>query len=361
MTSSEQSQEPFSPSDRQVGGASGMSRRDFLVQTGALGAFAAGAFDLASAVLTRGAPRRIDVHHHISPPTWLEAVRRAQLDFPPAVSWSPEQSIADMDQADIATSVVSPTMPHVGFLGAAEAARIARESNEYAKKLMSDRPGRFGMFAMLPLPHVDESLTEIEYACDVLKVDGIGVMTSYGDKWLGYPQFAPVFEELNRRRATVRTHPNRANCCINLVQGVSEAVVEYAADTTRAIASLIFSGTSRRFPDITFIHAHGGGALTAVVERFEDYMVRTHKDTFTREIVDRELTRFYYDTAQVSNSVTMAALIKLVPMSQIVFGSDYPFRPSTEQLQSLTAIFNKKDLNAIGRQNALRILPRLPQ
>ena len=72
---------------------------------------------------------------------------------------------------------------------------------------MADHPGRFGVFAMLPMPYIDECLKEIEYAFDTLKVDGIGMMTSYGDKWLGYPQFAPVFDELNRRKATVYTHP----------------------------------------------------------------------------------------------------------------------------------------------------------
>ena len=98
---------------------------------------------------------------------------------------------------------------------------------------MADHPGRFGMFAMLPLPYIDECLKEIEYAFDTLKVDGIGMMTSYGDKWLGYPQFAPVFDELNRRKATVYTHPTSPNCCVNLVQGVNDATVDWAADTTR--------------------------------------------------------------------------------------------------------------------------------
>ena len=137
--------------------------------------------------------------------------------------WTPQRSIEDMDKAGIATAMTSPTTPQVGFLPPADAARVAREANEYAKRLMADHPGRFGVFAMLPLPYVDESLKEIEYAFDTLKVDGIGMMTSYGDKWLGHPQFAPVFEELNRRKATVYTHPTSANCCVNLVQGMSDA------------------------------------------------------------------------------------------------------------------------------------------
>ena len=336
-----------------------MNRRSFLEGAVALGALAVSGTGSAPRVRAQAKPHRIDVHHHISPPTWLDAVKKAKLDFPPTVNWTPQKSIEDMDHGGVATSIVSPTMPHVAFLGAEDAARIARASNEYVKKLMADHPGRFGMFAILPMPHVDESLKEIDYAFEVLGADGIAMMTSYGDKWLGYPEFTPVFEELNRRKATVYTHPNRANCCVNLVQGIPEAVVEFGADTTRTIASLIFSGTSPRFKDINFIFSHGGGALTAVVERFQDFLVRTYKDKFTRESVDRELRRFYYDTAQISNAVTIEALVKLVPISQVVFGTDYPFRTSAEHVKGLTRVFSGEDLRAIDRENVLRIVPRL--
>jgi predicted TIM-barrel fold metal-dependent hydrolase len=337
-----------------------LSRRGFVTGTAALGAFAATGLGVAPKARAQAA-NRIDVHHHIAAPTWLDAVKKAKRDNPPMANWSPQKSLDDMDQAGTATAITSPTTPQVGFLPADEAARLARESNEYAKKLMADHPGRFGVFAMLPMPYVDESLKEIEYAFDTLKVDGIGMMTSYGDKWLGYPQLAPVFDELNRRKATVYTHPTGANCCVNLVQGVPETVVEYGADTTRTIASLIFSGASQRYSNINFIFSHGGGVLTAVAERFQIQMVTRppYKDKFTREAVDGELKRFYYDTAQISNAVTIAALAKLVPMSQIVYGTDFPYRSGAEHTTGLAAQFSAADLAAIDRENALRILPRL--
>jgi predicted TIM-barrel fold metal-dependent hydrolase len=186
-------------------------------------------------------------------------------------------------------------------------------------------------------------------------------MTSYGDKWLGYPIFTPIWEELNRRKATVYTHPTSANCCVNLVEGVPETVAEFGADTTRSIASLIFSGTSQRFKDINFIFSHGGGVLTATAERFEIQMVTTppYKDKFTREEVDHELRRFYYDTAQIANAVTIEALVKLVPVSQVVFGSDFPYRTAEEHVKGLSTRFDAADLKLIERENAVRILPRL--
>ncbi|MGA3004520.1 MAG: amidohydrolase family protein [Acetobacteraceae bacterium] len=314
---------------------------------------------LIPAARAEPAVHMIDVHHHIVPPAYVDAVKRAKLDNPPMTSWTPEKSLEDMDKAGTATSIMSPMPPQVGFLPAAEAAKVARESNEWSRQLAKDHPGRFGVFAMLPLPYIDESLKEIEYAFDTLKADGIGMMTNYGDKWLGYAEFAPVFEELNRRKAVVYTHPMSPGCCVNLVKGVSDAAIEWGADTTRTMASLIFSGASARYSDINFIFSHGGGVITSVAERFRVQMVNTppYKGKFTRDMVDHELNRFYYDTAQVANEVTIQALAKLVPVSQILFGTDFPYRTSAEHVAGLTARFDAQDLAAIGRGNALRILP----
>ena len=339
-----------------------LSRRSVLsggAATLAVGALAASPFKATA----QAKPHRIDVHHHVTPPSWLAALKKAKLENPLRDNWSVQKSLDDMDKAGIATAMASPTTPQLNFLADDKetSARIARESNEYAKKLMSDHPGRFGLFAMLPLPHIDASLEEIAYCFDTLKADGIGTMTSYGDKWLGYPQFTPVWEELNRRKATVYTHPTGANCCVNLVQGIGEAAIEFGTDTTRTIVSLIFSGTSQRYKHINWIFSHGGGALTAFAERFQIQMVSTppYKDKFTRAIVDGELNRFYYDTAQISNAVTIGALAKLVPISQIVYGTDFPYRTGLDHVKGLGAVFAGADLMAIERENALRIVPRL--
>jgi len=340
--------------------AGSVSRRGFGAM--ALGAgFAATGFGGAPKAAAQAKPHRIDVHHHIVPPAWLAAMDIIGRTDGLIAGWSVQKSLDDMDKGGVATSLVSPTTPQVTGLGRAAAARIARESNDYAKKLTVDHPGRFGVFAMLPLPNIEDSLKEVEYAFDTLKVDGVGMMTSYGDKWLGYPQFAPLWEELNRRKATVYTHPTGANCCVNLVQGITEATVEYGADTTRTIASLIFSGTSQKYSDINFIFSHGGGVLTAVAERFQIQMVSRppYKDKFTRDSVNAELKRFYYDTAQVANAVTLGAVVNLVSVSQIVFGTDYPYRTAADHVKGLTAAFSGADLQAIDRDNALKILPRL--
>jgi 6-methylsalicylate decarboxylase len=300
------------------------------------------------------------VHHHISPPTWLDAVKSMKNDNPPMANWSIQKTLDDMDKGGVAVSITSPTAPQIVGMDAAMAARMCRESNEYAKKLEADYPGRFGTWAMLPLPHVEESLKAIEYAFDTLKVDGIGIMTSYGDKWLGYAEFEPVWQELNRRKATVYTHPMSPSCCVNLVKGVYDPLIEYGTDTTRSIYTMIFSGFGAKYPDINWIWSHGGGALTAFYERFtvQSLMTPPYKDKFTRAQVEEQIRRFYYDTAAIPNDITMSALAKMVPVSQIVFGSDFPYRYAAEYAKFLPTFFKGDDLKAIDRDNALRLLPR---
>jgi 6-methylsalicylate decarboxylase len=283
------------------------------------------------------------------------------VENPLIVNWSVQKSLDDMEAGGVATAILSGNVPEVRPLAKEAATRIARESNEYARQLAMDYPGRFGVFAMLPLPYIDESLREIAYAFDKLKTDGIGVLTNYSDKWLGYSYFEPIWDELNRRKATVYTHPADANCCVNLVRGIPQTAVEWGADTTRTIASLIFSGTSQKYRDINWIFSHGGGGLTAFAERLLVQMVQTppYQGKFTREMVQAELNRFHYDTAQVSLDGTLVALAKLVPISQIMYGTDFPYRTAAEHSKGVDGIFGEADRKLVNRENALRILPRL--
>jgi 6-methylsalicylate decarboxylase len=343
--------EPFAATD--------MSRRAVLAGGAALALGSAAGF--SSKAFAQAKPHRIDVHHHIVPPTWFAAMEIiGRADFP-LKNWSIQKTIEDMDKGGVAVSMTSPTTPQVTPLGKEVAVRIARESNDYAKKLMVDHPGRFGVWATLPLPHIDESLKEIAYAFDTLKVDGVGCMTSYGDKWLGHEMFAPVWEELNRRKATVYTHPTSPSCCANLVQGVPDYMMEFGTDTTRTIASLIVSGTSMKYKDINWIWSHGGGALTAFAERFQVQLVNTppYRGKITRAMVDGELKRFYYDTAAISGAVTLGALDKLVTSSQIVYGTDFPYRTAADHTKGVTEYFKGDDLKKVDRDNALRLVPRL--
>jgi len=338
------------------------SRRTFLTGLAALGATAIlpGCKSATPAASVAGArPHRIDVHHHILPPRYMAAVASRRAG--PAPEWTPARSVEEMDRSGIATAITSIIQPSV-WLGDDAAARgLAREVNEYAARMTTDFPGRFGMFATVPVPDVEGSLREIEYALDVLKADGIGFMTSYGDKWLGDPGLTPVFEELNRRKAVVYTHPTTPACCARLVRGVPPSTIEFATDTTRTIASLLFSGTATRFRDVRFIFSHGGGTMPFLTGRFMRLAATTKEAaTLLPNGPVPELRRFHYELAQAAHPMALAALLKLVPVSQVLLGTDFPFRPGAEVLEGLGQQgFNAADLRAIERANALALLPRL--
>ena len=302
-------------------------------------------------------PHRIDTHHHIAPPKFIDEMRA--LLQPPTLAWTIEKSLEDMDKAGVATSITSITTPGVWIGDHTQGRRVARECNDFAARLVVDYPGRFGMFAALPLPDVEGSLREIEHGLDVLKADGICLFTSYRDKWLGDPAFEPVMVELNRRKAVVYTHPEAPVCCRGLIPGINEAVIEYGTDTTRAIARLLFSGTASRYPDITWIFSHGGGVLPMLCERFVRAGKLPQNAPHVPNGVMHELLRFYYDVAQIAHTPGLAALTKMVPISQILWGTDFPFRFGWEYLKGLGEFgFSDADLRKIERDNALKLLPR---
>src|SRR5262249_49242241 len=147
-------------------------------------------------------------------------------------NWEPEKAIAEMDKHGIATSIVSMGNPGVWFgpAEAKEARALTRSSNEYMAGMARDFPGRFGWFAACPLPDRDGSLEAIAYAYDKLKADGVGLLTSYDDKYPGDPMFWPVMEELNKRKAVVFIHPTTANCCRGLQPGIPASALEFPFD-----------------------------------------------------------------------------------------------------------------------------------
>jgi predicted TIM-barrel fold metal-dependent hydrolase len=308
-------------------------------------------------------PGRIDVHNHMLPP-FYQKIRKAEA---PGMSnsrsaamrdWTPALAVETMDKNGIATAIVSLAVGGVSFNGPGARA-LARDGNEYGAKMVSDYPGRFGLFAALPLPDQDASLQELAYAFDTLKADGIALLTDYGDKWPGDPIYVPVFEELNRRKAVVFVHPTVPTCCASLVPGVTPSLTEYLFDTTRAITSFLVNGTFTRFPDIRFIFCHSGGTAPVLANRINTLLPKEISDKLPNGVLG-EFKKLYYDVANGTSPSPLAALTDLVPQSQILFGSDFPFvmiETTTGPLEQ--AALSASQMQAINRDNAERLFPRL--
>lgn len=341
-----------------------LSRRGFLTELVAAGAgafLATGARGLYAQPtgLMRGV---VDVHHHVFPPAFLKATESFSAGASRArmVEWTAQQSLVEMDAAGIATAVVSVTNPGIWLGNAHVSAKLARECNDFLAQLARDHPGRFGFFAAIPLPDTEGSLREIEHALDVLKADGIGLMTNYGDKWPGDAAFVPVFDELNRRGAVVYLHPTAANCCRQLMRDIPDPLIEFPHDTTRAIVSLLYSGTFARCRDIRFIFSHAGGTIPMLSGRLTETGALFGIDKKLPNGVEYELKRLHYEIANSAHRPAVAALMSLVPTSQILFGTDYPFIPMRSTVGGLSRLgLSLSDLQAIRRDNAIALFPRM--
>lgn len=307
----------------------------------------------------------IDVHHHIIPPFYLAENRdriagsRGGEITAAWLNWTPDAAIEAMDMQGVTTALLSLSSPSVWFGDPDTARDTARRVNEYASGLVEAHKGRFGMFASLPLPDTEGSLREIDYSLDSLKADGVVLLTSYENRWLGDPAYSQVFEELNRRKAVVFVHPTIPVCCRNLIPNVSPFVAEVPQDTARAITNLLYSGSFGRYRNIRFIFCHGGGTLPSMLGRLHHYGP-SDLDIKIPNGIEYELKRLYYDIASSTTKPSIAALMEMVPTSQILLGSDNPYVPLEDVVEGLMQLdLSSADVTAIGRENALELFPIL--
>jgi predicted TIM-barrel fold metal-dependent hydrolase len=300
----------------------------------------------------------IDVHYHLGQ-------RRAPGKERPNLgrfgNWTPELAVEDMDRGSVA----------VGLLSSAAGGGLPdpRKWNETAAQLGRDYPGRFGLLAALLMTDVDASLKEIEYSTSTLKADGFGILTSYGDSWLGDDKFHPIYEELNRRKAVIFVHPTDAPCCtagakMNYIKPpMNGSWLEWPMDTARTIFSLAATGTLRAFPDIKFIFAHSGGVMPLFVDRLigmstaQNFGPEVMKSIFP-EGIEKEIQRCYFEIAQGYAPFNMAGLKRMVPASHILFGSDYPFFMPSLPTEALTRLpLSSDEQRAIVNGNAEMLFP----
>jgi predicted TIM-barrel fold metal-dependent hydrolase len=224
--------------------------------------------------------------------------------------------------------------------------------------MVADYLGRFGFFVVVPMTTTAASLTETAYALDVLKADGVGLMTNYGDRYLGDPMFVPLFEELNRRLAVVYVHPNSCSCDLDLLREIPASMIEFPHSTTRTVVSLLTNNTFSRFPNVRFIFSHAGGTIPFLANRITRSAGLSGKSGW-----QDQLRRLYYDTANSANLSAFQPLLRLVTSKQILLGTDFLFaspqayKAGVGDLNSLGLTDDQR--RDVGAGNALRLFPRL--
>jgi len=311
----------------------------------------------------------VDIHHHILPDFfWRETNEQhgpvGGIAPPP---WSRESALGFMDDAGIDVAVTSISTPGVHTGSDRRARSLARRCNEYAAELVQARPDRFGGFACLPLPDIDGSIAELSYALDVLKLDGVVLFSNARGVYLGDERFDLVFEELERRRVVVFVHPTASPDRVAHALGLPDSLVDFVADTTRAIAHLHYSNTFARTPNVKYIFSHAGGTIPYLATRFgvvDEMGVidgaaerGTAADTFRR---------LYWDTALSWHDPVLQLLRSVVGIDRVLYGSDYPYLRrdlaigSRQHLARTEALTDAERAAVLG-ESAMRLLPRIGQ
>ena len=307
----------------------------------------------------------IDVHAHFLPSVYLEALKDAGLKTldggMPIPNWTPQGALAIMDEVGIAGAILSVSSPHVSFVGPERAISLCRAINDYAADIKRRHPKRFGAYAILPLADMDASLAELGRALDELELDGVALPTHSEGHYLGDPVLAPLIQALDDRAATVFIHPTSPCCFEAFGLGLPAPMIEFPFDTTRAAVSLIYSGAPARHSRINYILPHAGGALPFLAPRIA--AIGSAPFLGARAVPPphamQALARFHYDTALSATPQQIAALRALAPVSQILYGTDYPFanadrlRMAEQAFQALP--FSPREQHQVRQGNAARL------
>jgi predicted TIM-barrel fold metal-dependent hydrolase len=313
-------------------------------------------------------PRRIDVHHHVLPPKFMAHLKSQGIAWtggPVLFDWNVPIALEMMERQGIATAMAS-IVPSVHWGDQKDATYFASHSNDYLAEIVQKDPAHFGGLGTLPLPDVAESLKETRRIYDELKMDGLILFSSQANQYLGDPAQEELYQELDRRHAVVLIHPTTAPPGATVPKiTVPWGVVEFIADTSRAVANLLYNGVLERYPHIRFIVSHAGGAVPYIALRMAlsgDHIPGL-KDNIPKGTM-HYLQRLYYDTTLSTSEQVLAALGQFVPKSQVLFGSDYPLVPEkvvnieTTMLES-SKVLDDATRKAIYRDNAVMLFPRL--
>jgi len=311
---------------------------------------------------------RIDVHQHVVFDEYRSALESAGLagsgerGWP---DWSADQTLAMMERVGIDAAVVSIASPGTYFNDIGFTKRLVRDCNDAFARFVGDHPGKFAALGLVSLPDVSLAAADVEYALDTLRLDGIGLVSHYGDKYLGDPDFSEFYAELDRRNAVVFIHPVRAPYARDLGVHYPVGITELVFDSTRAVTNMLATGVFERYPNIRWIIPHAGGVVPFLLYRICKLdRMPAHRDMVPKG-VRTYLKRLYYDVAQSIDPPALRALMEMADPAHVMFGTDYPFARNPEAVVRDTIAgvntfegFDDSLRTSIDRDNALALFPR---
>lgn len=309
----------------------------------------------------------IDTHNHMLPNFFYEATNDKEnpVGGSKPQEWTIEKSLAFMDEMGIDIAVTSISTPGIQLQDRKTSKELARKCNDFAASLIKEHPKRFGALASVPMPNLDDAIAEITYALDVLKLDGVVLFTNSQGIYLGDERMKPLFQELQRRKATVFIHPNASPDPIAHTLGITDNLIDFPGDTTRAIAQMHYGGTFAETPDVKYVLSHAGGTAPYLAGRFAivDEMEIMGDNSVTGTFAET-FRRLYWDTALAFADPVINHLKQVAGSKKIVFGTDFPYVRSDiafrgkEKLQNNSQLSLKEKEQLFGA-NALELFPRL--
>jgi len=309
---------------------------------------------------------RIDVHAHYWTEDYLDLlVDLGQADAGAARGIGAgggaelDARLRLMDRAGVQIQVLSacPQLPY-GEDGT-KAATAARFVNDQYAELVQARPGRFRAFAVLPLPHLDESIGEMRRAIDQLGMAGIALNTTVLGRALVEPGYEPVFAELNSRGAVLYLHPAGNSACSPLIGNYHLTwMVGAPVEDTISIMHLITHGIPTRYPDIKIINSHLGGALPMLLQRADDQYGWEAPGTPERPSLAAR--RMWYDTVGHGHVPALRCAIDSFGADRLLLGTDFPYENGDIFIRAVDYIRDPKidpsAARAILDQNASALL-----
>jgi len=330
----------------------------------------------ASQAVSTKNPYRIDVHHHVLPEFYLQALERMGKRTTFGIrlpDWSLQAHLEVMDKNKVAAGIAS--IPVLHFESDTSNRDLARQCNEFLASLRSQHPSRFGAFATLPMPDVEGALEEAIYALDTLKLDGVILISNVGGHYVGDAGNDELFAELNRRQTVVYIHPGDPPD-----KGIPASIlfpIDTGLETVRAAMSLLYGGMLERYPKVTVIFSHCGGITPYLAQR----MVRGR--TWVRGeggadpgLLDEPpdatgatraiglLQRQYYDSMTANGANGLRTLQAFAGHTHILLGTDHAILPPKYQPLKMRELKRYKGFDdamrmGVERENALRLFPRL--